>query len=87
MWRRSMVVRRLLAMFNEIRLYNGNNTYREKPLFHVEIIDSKSIIPTDPVDCPNGQEGLWHCCELYNARCGDTGGGLPLTPHSSMPQT
>jgi len=36
-------------------LYDGDNTYKGKPLFRAGIMDSGSIVPADPVDCPKGQ--------------------------------
>ena len=36
-------------------LYDGDNTYKGKPLFRAGIMDSGSIIPADPVDCPKAQ--------------------------------
>jgi carboxylesterase type B len=36
-------------------LYDGNNKYNGKPLFRGAIMNSGSIVPADPVDCPKGQ--------------------------------
>jgi hypothetical protein len=36
-------------------LYSGDNTYKGKPLFKGGIMDSGSIVPADPVDCPKAQ--------------------------------
>ena len=36
-------------------MYEGNNTYKGKPLFRGAIMDSGSIIPADPVDTAKGQ--------------------------------
>ena len=36
-------------------LYGGNNNYNGKPLFRGGIMDSGSIVPADPVDCPKAQ--------------------------------
>jgi triacylglycerol lipase len=36
-------------------LYDGDNTYNGKPLFRAGIMDSGSVIPANPVDCPAGQ--------------------------------
>lgn len=36
-------------------LYNGNNTYKGKPLFRAAIMDSGSIVPTQPADGPRAQ--------------------------------
>jgi carboxylesterase type B len=36
-------------------LYGGNNKYNGKALFRGAIMNSGSIVPADPVDCPKGQ--------------------------------
>jgi triacylglycerol lipase len=36
-------------------LYDGDNTYKGKPLFRGAMMDSGSVVPADPVDCPKGQ--------------------------------
>jgi carboxylesterase type B len=45
-----------ISVFNQMSLYNGNNTYKGKPLFRAGIMDSGSVVPADPVDCPKGQD-------------------------------
>lgn len=40
---------------DQMLLYNGNNRYNGKPLFRGAIMNSGSIVPADPVDCPKGQ--------------------------------
>jgi len=35
-------------------LYNGDNTHKGKLLFRSAIMDSGSIVPANPVDCPRG---------------------------------
>ncbi|PSS20628.1 hypothetical protein M430DRAFT_139316 [Amorphotheca resinae ATCC 22711] len=44
-----------ISVLDQMILYNGNNTYKGKPLFRAGIMDSGSVIPADPVDCPKGQ--------------------------------
>ena len=44
-----------ISVFNQLALYNGDNTYKGKPLFRGAIMDSGSVVPADPVDCPKGQ--------------------------------
>ncbi|AEO58443.1 hypothetical protein MYCTH_2305770 [Thermothelomyces thermophilus ATCC 42464] len=44
-----------ISVFNQMALYNGDNTYKGKPLFRGAIMNSGSIVPADPVDCPKGQ--------------------------------
>jgi len=45
-----------VSVFDQMALYDGNNTYKGKPLFRAAIMNSGSIVPADPVDCPKGQE-------------------------------
>ncbi|RAL63540.1 hypothetical protein DID88_003584 [Monilinia fructigena] len=44
-----------ISVFDQMVLYGGNNTYKSKPLFRGAIMNSGSVIPADPVDCPKGQ--------------------------------
>ncbi|KAK1483402.1 carboxylesterase [Colletotrichum cuscutae] len=44
-----------ISVFDQMALYNGNNKYNGKALFRGAIMNSGSIVPTDPVDCPKGQ--------------------------------
>jgi carboxylesterase type B len=44
-----------ISVFDHMILYDGNNTYKGKPLFRAGIMNSGSVIPADPVDCPKGQ--------------------------------
>jgi carboxylesterase type B len=44
-----------ISVLDQMILYNGNITYKGKPLFRGAIMDSGSIVPADPVDCPKGQ--------------------------------
>ncbi|KAF6829725.1 sterol esterase precursor [Colletotrichum musicola] len=44
-----------ISVFDQMALYGGDNTYKGKPLFRGAIMNSGSIAPTDPVDCPKGQ--------------------------------
>ncbi|KAK8134333.1 Alpha/Beta hydrolase protein [Apiospora sp. TS-2023a] len=39
----------------KMALYDGNNTYNGKPLFRGAIMNSGSILPTDPVNCDKCQ--------------------------------
>lgn len=45
-----------ISVFDQMALYDGDNTYNGKALFRGGIMDSGSIVPADPVDCPKGQE-------------------------------
>jgi carboxylesterase type B len=44
-----------ISVFDQMALYDGDNTYNGKPLFRGAIMNSGSIVPADPVDCPKGQ--------------------------------
>lgn len=44
-----------ISVFDQMALYDGDNTYKGKPLFRAGIMNSGSIVPADPVDCPKGQ--------------------------------
>ena len=44
-----------ISVFDQMALYNGNNTYRGKPLFRAGLMDSGSIVPADQVDGVKGQ--------------------------------
>ncbi|KAK3904334.1 Alpha/Beta hydrolase protein [Staphylotrichum tortipilum] len=44
-----------ISVFDQMALYDGNNRYKGKPLFRSAIMNSGSVIPADPVDCPKGQ--------------------------------
>ncbi|TEA21593.1 putative secreted lipase [Colletotrichum sidae] len=44
-----------ISVFDQMALYGGDNTYKGRPLFRGAIMNSGSITPTDPVDCPKGQ--------------------------------
>ena len=44
-----------ISVFDQMALYDGDNTYNGKPLFRGAIMNSGSVIPADPVDCPKGQ--------------------------------
>ena len=44
-----------ISVFDQMALYDGDHTYKGKPLFRGAIMNSGSIVPADPVDCPKGQ--------------------------------
>ncbi|KAK2606305.1 hypothetical protein QQS21_003236 [Conoideocrella luteorostrata] len=44
-----------ISVFDQMLLFDGNATYKGKPLFRGAIMNSGSIVPADPVDCPKGQ--------------------------------
>ncbi len=59
-----------ISVFLQMAMYDGNHTYRGKPLFRGAIMNSGSITPTDPVDCPKGQRV--YDTVLHNAGCGNS---------------
>ncbi|KAJ4987658.1 carboxylesterase [Stagonosporopsis vannaccii] len=44
-----------ISVMDQMLLYDGDHTYKGKPLFRGGIMNSGSIVPADPVDCPKGQ--------------------------------
>ncbi|KAF2740199.1 alpha/beta-hydrolase [Polyplosphaeria fusca] len=44
-----------ISVLDQMALYDGDNSYKGKPLFRAGIMNSGSIVPADPVDCPKGQ--------------------------------
>jgi carboxylesterase type B len=44
-----------ISVLDQMVMYNGNITYKGKPLFRGAIMDSGSIVPADPMDAPKGQ--------------------------------
>jgi carboxylesterase type B len=44
-----------ISVMDQMLLYDGNNKYNGKPLFRGAIMNSGSLVPADPVDCPKGQ--------------------------------
>lgn len=49
-------------------LYNGRNTYKGKSLFRAAIMDSGTMVPSDPVDCPKSE--VVFNTVVTNAGCG-----------------
>lgn len=44
-----------ISVMDQMMLYDGDINYKGKPLFRAGIMNSGSIVPADPVDCPKGQ--------------------------------
>lgn len=44
-----------ISIFDQMALYGGNHTYQGSPLFRAAIMDSGSIIPTNPIDSSHAQ--------------------------------
>ncbi|KAK2731135.1 sterol esterase precursor [Colletotrichum kahawae] len=44
-----------ISVFDQMALYDGDNKYNGRPLFRGAIMNSGSVVPADPVDCPKGQ--------------------------------
>ncbi|OLN87697.1 putative secreted lipase-like protein 5, partial [Colletotrichum chlorophyti] len=45
-----------MSVFSQMVLYDGNNTYKGRPLFRGAIMDSGSLTPAEPVDGVKAQE-------------------------------
>lgn len=70
-----------ISVYNQMALYDGDNTYKGKPLFRAAIMNSGSMVPADPVDCPKGQQ-------VYNtvvAKAGCSGAADTLACLRSLP--
>ncbi|KAF1945923.1 alpha/beta-hydrolase [Clathrospora elynae] len=44
-----------ISVLDQMMLYDGDINYKGKPLFRAGIMNSGSVVPADPVDCPKGQ--------------------------------
>jgi carboxylesterase type B len=44
-----------ISVLDQMAMYDGNITYKGKPLFRGAIMNSGSIVPADPMDAPKGQ--------------------------------
>lgn len=44
-----------ISVFCQMALFDGDNTYKSKPLFRGAIMNSGSVIPTEPLDGKKGQ--------------------------------
>ncbi|ORY66599.1 carboxylesterase [Pseudomassariella vexata] len=44
-----------ISIFSQLTMFDGDITYKGKPLFRGAIMNSGSAIPTDNVDCPKAQ--------------------------------
>jgi carboxylesterase type B len=74
-----------ISVFNQMALYNGDNKYKGKPLFRGAIMNSGSIIPADPVDCPKGQVVYDQVVEKAGcAAAADTLACLRATPYDKF---
>ncbi|KKY18554.1 putative lipase 3 precursor [Phaeomoniella chlamydospora] len=45
-----------ISVLDQMLLYDGDNTYNGKALFRGAIMNSGTVVPADPVDCPKGQD-------------------------------
>ncbi|PVI00431.1 carboxylesterase [Periconia macrospinosa] len=45
-----------ISVYDQMMLYDGNVTYKGKPLFRGAIMNSGTVVPVDPVDTPKAQE-------------------------------
>lgn len=53
-----------ISVFDQLAMYDGDHTYNGAPLFRSGIMNSGSIVPADPVDCPKGQAVYDHVVEV-----------------------
>jgi carboxylesterase type B len=53
-----------ISVMDQMMLYDGDNSYKGKPLFRAGIMNSGSIAPADPVDCPKGQAIYDRVCNI-----------------------
>ena len=44
-----------ISVLDQMALYDGDHTYKGKPLFRAGIMNSGAVIPADPVDGVKGQ--------------------------------
>ncbi|KAG6024766.1 hypothetical protein E4U41_001687 [Claviceps citrina] len=44
-----------ISVFDQMALYDGDASYKGKPLFRGAIMNSGTVVPADAVDCPKGQ--------------------------------
>lgn len=56
-----------ISVFDQLVLYDGNATYKGKPLFRAAIMNSGSVTPVDPVNSAKSQELYKHV--LKQAKC------------------
>ncbi|CAK7267655.1 hypothetical protein SEPCBS119000_002664 [Sporothrix epigloea] len=59
-----------ISVLDQMVMYDGDNTYNGNALFRGAIMDSGSITPADPVDCPKGQAVYDHV--VAKAGCADS---------------
>lgn len=74
-----------ISVFDQMALYGGDNTYNGKALFRAAIMNSGSLVPADPVDCPKGQ--IIYDTVVAAAGCSsssDTLGCLRTVPYSTL---
>ncbi|CAG8974658.1 hypothetical protein HYALB_00010754 [Hymenoscyphus albidus] len=44
-----------ISVMDQMVLFSGDHTYKQKPLFRAAIMSSGTLVPADPLDCPKGQ--------------------------------
>ncbi|KAF2005775.1 alpha/beta-hydrolase [Amniculicola lignicola CBS 123094] len=59
-----------ISVFDQMALYNGDHTYKGKPLFRGGIMNSGSVVPANPVDGTKGQKV--YDTVVKNAGCAGT---------------
>ncbi len=56
-----------ISVLDQMVLYNGKNVYKGKPLFRAAVMDSGSIVSSDPVNCTKSQ--IVYNTVVQNAGC------------------
>ncbi|EUC51140.1 hypothetical protein COCMIDRAFT_31696 [Bipolaris oryzae ATCC 44560] len=74
-----------ISVMDQMLLYDGDNTYKGKPLFRAGIMNSGSVVPADPVDCPKGQAVYNKVVEEAGCKsAADTLACLRTTPYTKF---
>ncbi|KAL3423593.1 sterol esterase precursor [Phlyctema vagabunda] len=74
-----------ISVFDQMALYNGDHTYKGKPLFRAAIMNSGSVVPADPVDCPKAQKVYDTVVDAAGCSAStDTLGCLRLAPYDTL---
>ena len=60
-----------MSVFDQLALFDGNNTYKGCPLFRAAIMDSGSITPTEPVNGVKAQAIFDTVVEAAGVRVSD----------------
>ncbi|KAL6827071.1 Alpha/Beta hydrolase protein [Trichoderma sp. SZMC 28015] len=70
-----------ISVFEQLVLYDGDNTYNGNPLFRAAIMNSGSVTPVDPVDSAKPQALYDHVVRVANCEGDDSLGCLRRLPN------